>query len=80
MKIEAKEIPPRDFICHIRSTISKDGEIEEDVEHRIRATWLKWRFASGVLCDWNIPTRLKEKIYRTAIKPAMTDGEECWAN
>ena len=31
--------------------IDKDGEIEENVSHRIRARWMKWRRASCVLCD-----------------------------
>ena len=42
--------------------VSKDAEIDEDVEHRIKAGWLKWRLASGVLCDRRIPIRLKEKF------------------
>jgi hypothetical protein len=31
--------------------LQKDGDIDEDVSHRIKAGWLKWRQASGVLCD-----------------------------
>jgi len=27
--------------------ISKDGEIDEDIEHRIKTRWLKWRLASA---------------------------------
>ena len=33
----------------------------------------------GVMCDRNIPTKLKDKVYNTAIKPAMVNGAECWA-
>ena len=39
----------------------------------------KWRNASGVLCDRRIPLRLKEKFYKTVIRPAMLYGIECWA-
>ncbi|KAF3679068.1 hypothetical protein FXO37_04072 [Capsicum annuum] len=28
-----------------------NGEIDEDVSHRIRAGWMKWKLALGVLCD-----------------------------
>ncbi|PVH37302.1 hypothetical protein PAHAL_6G284100 [Panicum hallii] len=56
----------------------KDGDIDEDVRHRISASWLKWRQASGVLCDKKVPQRLKGKFYRTAIRPAMLYGAECW--
>ncbi|CAL5373127.1 unnamed protein product [Camellia sinensis] len=57
----------------------KAGEIDADLAHRIKAGWCKWRSASGVLCDKRIPTGLKGKFYRTAIRPAMLYGTECWA-
>ena len=34
---------------------------------------------SGVICDKKVPEVLKNKIYKTAIRPAMTYGGECWA-
>ncbi|GJZ59324.1 polyprotein [Tanacetum coccineum] len=39
---------------------------------------MKWRAASGVLCDRRIPLKLKGKFYRVAIRPAMLYGSECW--
>ncbi|KAL5135652.1 Craniofacial development protein 2 [Glycine soja] len=56
-----------------------DGEIEGDVNHRIQAGWMKWRKASGVLCDAKVPIKLKGKFYRTAVRPAILYGTECWA-
>jgi hypothetical protein len=44
--------------------------------HRIKANWLKWRQASGVLCDPRVPLNLKSKFYRTAIRPTMLYGAE----
>ncbi|KAK9126481.1 hypothetical protein Scep_015327 [Stephania cephalantha] len=41
--------------------------------------WKKWRSATGVICDRNVPTKLKGKFYRIAIRPAMLYGSECWA-
>jgi hypothetical protein len=46
--------------------------------HRINAGRLKWRQASGVLCDPRVPLKLKGKFYRTAIRPVMLYGAECW--
>jgi hypothetical protein len=36
------------------------------------------RQAFGVLCDPRVPLKLKGKFYRTAIRPAMLYGAECW--
>ena len=32
-----------------------------------------------MLCDRNIPAKLKGKFYRTAVRPAMLYGAKCWA-
>ena len=51
VRIKAHEIPQRDSFHYLSSIISTDVEIDEDVEYRIKAGWLKWRLVSGVLCD-----------------------------
>jgi hypothetical protein len=50
--------------------LQKDGDIDEDVNHRIKAGWMKWRQASGILCDKRVPQKLKGKFDSTAIRPA----------
>ena len=59
--------------------IQSNGEIDGDVTNRIQAGWLKWRAATGVLCDKKFPRRLKGKFYRVAIRPALLYGTECWS-
>ena len=63
---------------YLSSIIQKDRKIDSDVNHRIQAGWLKWRSATGVLCDHNILLWLKKKFYRTAIRPALLYSTECW--
>jgi hypothetical protein len=58
--------------------LQKDGNVDEDVSHRIKAGWLKWRQASGVLCDPRVPLKLNGKFYKTAIRPAMLYVAEYW--
>ena len=72
-------VPRRDTFRYLGSMLQSDGEIDEDVSHRIRAGWVKWRQASGVLCDRKVPQKLKSKFYRTVIRPAMLYEAECWA-
>jgi hypothetical protein len=58
--------------------LQKNEDIDEDVSHRIKAGWLKWRQVSGILCDPSVPLKLKYKFYRIAIRPVMLYGVECW--
>nr|GEU46357.1 hypothetical protein [Tanacetum cinerariifolium] len=67
-----------EFGRYLGSVIHRSGRIDEDVAHRIRAGWMKWRAASGVLCDRRIHLKLKGKFYKVAIRPAMLYSSECW--
>ena len=79
VEIDGQEVPRCDQFRYLGSIIHKEGDIDSDVVHRINAGWVKWRAASGVLCDRRVPKRLKGKFYRTAIRPAILYGAECWA-
>ncbi|KAL5133996.1 LINE-1 retrotransposable element ORF2 protein [Glycine soja] len=68
VKIGDHIIPQVTQFKYLGSVIQDDGEIEGDVNHRIQAGWMKWRKASGVLCDAKVPIKLKGKFYRTADK------------
>ena len=34
---------------------------------------------SGVICDTKVQVKLKNKLYKTVIRPTMIYGSECWA-
>ncbi|PUZ74593.1 hypothetical protein GQ55_1G077500 [Panicum hallii var. hallii] len=68
VSLEGQVVAKKDTFRCLGSMLQKDGDIDED----------KWRQASGVLCDKKVPQRLKGKFYRTAIRPAMLYGAECW--
>jgi hypothetical protein len=59
--------------------LQSDREIDEDVSHKIRARWIKWRQISDIICDKKVPNKLKGKFYRTAIRSTMMCDTECWA-
>ena len=71
VSLEGQVVPKRDTFRYLGSMLQRDGDIDEYVSHRIKAGWMKWRQASGVLCDKKVPQKLKGKFYRTAIRPAM---------
>ncbi|PWZ30868.1 Coiled-coil domain-containing protein SCD2 [Zea mays] len=78
VSLDGQVVPKKDTFRYLGSMLQKDGDIDEDVSHRIKAGWLKWRQAAGVLCDPRVPHKLKGKFYRTAIRPTMLYGAECW--
>jgi hypothetical protein len=79
VSLDGRVVPMNDTFRYLGSMLQSDGDIDEDVSHRIRNGWVKWRQTSGILCDKKVPNKLKYKFYRTAIRPAMMYGAECWA-
>jgi hypothetical protein len=77
-RLDGQVVPKKDTFRYLGSMLQKDEDIDEDVSHRIKAGWLKWRQASGVLCDPRVPLKLKDKFYRTAIRLIMLYEAECW--
>jgi hypothetical protein len=78
IRLDGQVVPKKDIFRYLGSMLQKDGDIDEDVGHRIKAGWLKWRQTSGVLCDPRMSIKLKDKFYRTAIQPAILYVVECW--
>jgi hypothetical protein len=78
VRLDGQVVPKKDTFCYLGSMLQKDEDIDEHFSHRIKVGWLKWRQTSGVLCDPRMPLKLKDKFYRTVIRPAMLYGVECW--
>nr|GEW80427.1 ataxia telangiectasia mutated family protein [Tanacetum cinerariifolium] len=78
IRIRDQILQPKESFRYLGSVLHTSGRIVDDVAHRTRAGWMKWRAASGVLCDKRIPLKLKGKFYRAAIRPARLYGSECW--
>ena len=51
VSLEGQVVPKKDTFRYLRSMLQRDGDIDADVSHRIKAEWIKWRQASGILCD-----------------------------
>ena len=47
---------------YLGSIVQCKGDIDENIDHRIKAGWLKWKNATGVLCDAKMPINLKGKF------------------
>ncbi|KAK1607925.1 hypothetical protein QYE76_031598 [Lolium multiflorum] len=62
VSLEGKIVPKRDTFLYLGSMLQSNGDIDEDVCHRINVGWMKWRQASGILCDKKVPQKLKDLV------------------
>ncbi|KAL0809484.1 hypothetical protein ABMA28_011031 [Loxostege sticticalis] len=78
ISIDKKPLPKVQTFKYLGSVIASDANVEKDIDHRVNTAWMKWRSLSGVLCDPKMPIKIKGKIYKTVVRPAMMYGSECW--
>lgn len=62
---------------YLGSFIQKNKSLGIDVKHKIKCSWMKWRVASGVLCDKKISMTLKCKLYRSVVRTTILYDSEC---
>ena len=64
---------------YLGTHVSEDGELDIEVNHRVQSGWNAFRRLSGILCDRKVNVKLKGKVYKTAVRPAMMYSCETWA-
>jgi hypothetical protein len=63
---------------YLGSMITVDGTAEKDMNHRIKCAWMKWRACAGVMNDRRASLKVKGKVYKSIIRPALLYGSESW--
>ena len=53
-----------DTFKYLGSMVNAKGGCVEDVKHRIKVAWQKWKDLSSVICDKRMPVRVKERYAR----------------
>ena len=76
VKMQGEEVTKVDDFKYLGSTVQSNGECGREVKKRVQAGWNGWRRMSGVICDRRVPARLKGKVYKVAVRPAMLYGLE----
>ncbi|KAK3544152.1 hypothetical protein QTP86_003162, partial [Hemibagrus guttatus] len=76
VRLQGEEVKKVQEFKYLGSTVQSNGEYEKEVKKRVQAGWNGWRKVSGVLCDRKISARIKGKVYRTVVRPAMLYGLE----
>ncbi|KAK3516208.1 hypothetical protein QTP70_006358 [Hemibagrus guttatus] len=76
VRLQGEEVKKVQEFTYLGSTVQSNGECGKEVKKRVQAGWNGWRKVSGVLCDRKISARIKGKVYRTVVRPAMLYGLE----
>ncbi|KAK3571218.1 hypothetical protein QTP86_005428 [Hemibagrus guttatus] len=76
LRLQGEEVKKVQEFKYLGSTVQSNGECGKEVKKRVQAGWNGWRKVSGVLCDQKISARIKGKVYRTVVRPAMLYGLE----
>ncbi|KAK3561573.1 hypothetical protein QTP86_010656 [Hemibagrus guttatus] len=76
VRLQGEKVKKVQEFKYLGSTVQSNGECGKEVKKRVQAGWNGWRKVSGVLCDQKISARIKGKVYRTVVRPAMLYGLE----
>ena len=76
LRLQGETVKKVEIFKYLGSVVSRDGSCEEEIRRRIQAGWLSWRKISGVLCDRKLSARVKGKMYKCVVRPAIMYGME----
>ena len=79
IRMDGCQLKNVDAFKYLGSIVSKDGSIDVEVRCRVQVAWNNWKRTSGVLCDRRISARVKGKVYKAVVRPALLYGSETWA-
>ena len=52
VSLDGQVVPQKDTFRYLGSMLQEDGGIDEDVNHRIKAGWMKWRQKKVIILFW----------------------------
>ena len=79
LEIDFHKLREVESFKYLGSVVQNTGDLDEELTGRIQSGWNSWRKCSGVLCDRRMPMKLKSKIQRQVVRPAMLYSSETWA-
>ena len=79
VKLQGEKLKRVEEFKYLGSTVQMDGGPGREVQKRIQAGWGTWRKITTVLCDRRVPPKLKSRLYKVMVRPAMLYGIEALA-
>ena len=74
VRLQGEEIKKVEDFKYLGTTVQSNGECGKEVKKRAQAGWNGWRKVSGVMCDRRVLTKMKGKVYKIVVRPAMLFG------
>ena len=79
VKILGEEIQRVHHFKYHGSSVEETRGMTTEITQKVSAAWRNWKRCSGVLCDRRMPVKLRGKVYKTVVRPALLYGAETWA-
>ena len=76
VRMESQQLPEVTEFKYLGSTLQSNGGVDAEINKRTQSGWKNWKKVSGVLCDKKIPERVKGKVYKVVVQPAMLYATE----
>ena len=77
MKMQGEDLKRVKEFKYLGSTVQKDGGAENEVAaKKVKAGWRTWRKITGVMCDGRVSAKMKGRLYKMIVRPAMLHGME----
>ncbi|KAK6764660.1 hypothetical protein RB195_024836 [Necator americanus] len=77
IRVDGTELNKVNCFKYLGYKVTSTGDTDQEGGARVNAAWMKWKMATGVLCDKKVPVRLESKIYRTVVRLVALYGCEC---
>ena len=74
--MQSAQLPQVTEFKYLGITLQSDGGMSTKINKMTQCGWNNWRKMSGVLCDKRVPPRVKGKILKMIVQPAMLYGME----
>ena len=79
IRLEGEEVKRVKTFKYLGSTLAEDGELDAEVNHRVPSGWRNWKRVYGVLCDRRMKVKIKGKVHKMIVRPAMVYRAETLA-
>ena len=79
LKLQGEKVKRAKNFKYLGSTVSSDERYRVKVRRIIQVGWMSWKKVSGVRCDRKLSARVKGKMYKGVVRPAMLHGMETGA-